>query len=839
MNPIENITLRPDRQVEIHLNSSISEFAFRNGKVDLMVIESSIAWAGPVGTVGIPKNNRLTLWTQDNLTARISLSQPAEPDGPGVLFLTEPIELPSTLHVNVSDTNVGKMNLIYTDVYGNLTGGHVQFLQMERSWCKIDFYNQFGNVTYFMSPSNVSVFVAVDMIENSSRYRVEFNNRRVVPTIYNETQIEIGGPLRSKVFAIPKPDPAWRVAYGPATQLMLYTTDSFGNIVYRVLRMPEGDEVKPTIRITADEGRVAEANYTEIGKCFVSVVRAEFESWENPCYNITYDFGPFGPHSFEGGLYDPEVTKMDVFETDYLIPQSPDIDREMRRKQTDYYESLYEEMVDLLGIPVDYKFGIISNILWAGFENEILHGCKLEFAHELFIAPDWPMGDYSFITHEIAHTIHKPPYKFGMIRNFGEAYATLLGYKAQACLFGDPRLFDFLMSRHDLFLRHQHGEPIETSDPDKTNANRIEIVQFITYYIDRNYGWNAHKRMILEWERAFQPLRDLLSANGFNDIEQMAIIYSHLVRENIAWLFDLGGFDVAENAVNAGIELIIQYEQQTGNLELKIGETQAITQTTSVPIMLRRAASNLTKINLTLCFDHNLIRASKVYTRDLTDIPGWNLTVHSSILGQLTIELQGVKVISGVGSIAQVNFELAHTEKNELPILIQNVSTNSEDIIIAEGGRIILGQMSITRPKNLSFEIFYDGQPYYITMYSNSTIKDFHVEPPAPMISFNVSAPIGTVGFCNITIPKSFMWCNEITEWIVKVDQLPPLLCSISENSTHTFLSFTYKHSSHEVKIESMYIIPEITFFPILPLFMIATLLAVIIYKRKRVLTVS
>jgi len=47
-------------------------------------------------------------------------------------------------------------------------------------------------------------------------------------------------------------------------------------------------------------------------------------------------------------------------------------------------------------------------------------------------------------------------------------------------------------------------------------------------------------------------------------------------------------------------------------------------------------------------------------------------------------------------------------------------------------------------------------------------------------------------------------------------------------NSTHAYLYFTYNHSTHEVVI-----VPEFPSSLLLPLFMIVTLLAVIIYRRK------
>ncbi|MDH5623793.1 MAG: hypothetical protein OEY39_04930, partial [Candidatus Bathyarchaeota archaeon] len=55
----------------------------------------------------------------------------------------------------------------------------------------------------------------------------------------------------------------------------------------------------------------------------------------------------------------------------------------------------------------------------------------------------------------------------------------------------------------------------------------------------------------------------------------------------------------------------------------------------------------------------------------------------------------------------------------------------------------------------------------------------------------------------------------------------------LTQNATHTSLYFTNSHSTHNIKIKGTTAIPEFPSFIILPLFMIATLLATIVYRRK------
>jgi hypothetical protein len=111
----------------------------------------------------------------------------------------------------------------------------------------------------------------------------------------------------------------------------------------------------------------------------------------------------------------------------------------------------------------------------------------------------------------------------------------------------------------------------------------------------------------------------------------------------------------------------------------------------------------------------------------------------------------------------------------------------------------------------------------HVQTICNSTISDFHFNGTA--ISFNVSGQSGTTGFCRICIPRALMSSTyEVLVDGTKV-QCNELICS---DSTHAYVYFNYTHSTKEVII-----IPEFPSLLILPLFMAATLLAVIIYRRK------
>ncbi len=122
------------------------------------------------------------------------------------------------------------------------------------------------------------------------------------------------------------------------------------------------------------------------------------------------------------------------------------------------------------------------------------------------------------------------------------------------------------------------------------------------------------------------------------------------------------------------------------------------------------------------------------------------------------------------------------------------------------------------------FSSFNATSEYNVQTVCNSSISDFRFNGTA--VSFNVTGEEGTVGFCRMLIPTALM--NETYRVFVNGTEVSYDLLPFS-NATHSYLYFAYNHSTQEVVI-----IPEFPSLIILPLFMIATLLAVIAYRREQ-----
>jgi len=108
---------------------------------------------------------------------------------------------------------------------------------------------------------------------------------------------------------------------------------------------------------------------------------------------------------------------------------------------------------------------------------------------------------------------------------------------------------------------------------------------------------------------------------------------------------------------------------------------------------------------------------------------------------------------------------------------------------------------SVCANETINHQVVWDGKTFQVVTISNSSIVPVPVlfDPLRKMISFNVTGPSGTLGFCNVAIPKALLNAKS-SEWQITIDkvQIDP---NISENATHTFIAFVYFHSTHSVTI--------------------------------------
>jgi parallel beta-helix repeat protein len=116
----------------------------------------------------------------------------------------------------------------------------------------------------------------------------------------------------------------------------------------------------------------------------------------------------------------------------------------------------------------------------------------------------------------------------------------------------------------------------------------------------------------------------------------------------------------------------------------------------------------------------------------------------------------------------------------------------------------------------------------YVNVISNSTIDSFRYFESNSTIIMHVSNMTAnqTNGLCRVSIPYEVM--SE--PFNATIDGANPTYWNYTlyDNGTHRWIYFAYGHSTLEIII-----VPEFPSFLVLPLFMVATLLAVIAHRKK------
>jgi len=129
------------------------------------------------------------------------------------------------------------------------------------------------------------------------------------------------------------------------------------------------------------------------------------------------------------------------------------------------------------------------------------------------------------------------------------------------------------------------------------------------------------------------------------------------------------------------------------------------------------------------------------------------------------------------------------------------------------------------------FPVVLGSMNYMVATRSNSTITDFIFNQTLMQISFNVNGTHGAVGFCNVTIPKSLLTGDP---WTITIEGEPPLNFIPSDNATHSFLYFTYMHTSPlHVIIQGTDVIPEFPSITLLATLMMFTIVAAALAQKK------
>jgi parallel beta-helix repeat protein len=129
-------------------------------------------------------------------------------------------------------------------------------------------------------------------------------------------------------------------------------------------------------------------------------------------------------------------------------------------------------------------------------------------------------------------------------------------------------------------------------------------------------------------------------------------------------------------------------------------------------------------------------------------------------------------------------------------------------------------------------DVLWNGDTYYVSIESNSTLVKAGFVQSNKTISLDVAGLAGTTGFCNITIPKSLLEGNPFT---ILIDGAPPAPEPIvTSNDNYTFIYFTYSHSTRKIGITGTTTVPEFSTLILPPIFVALALLLIFTQEIRK-----
>jgi hypothetical protein len=193
------------------------------------------------------------------------------------------------------------------------------------------------------------------------------------------------------------------------------------------------------------------------------------------------------------------------------------------------------------------------------------------------------------------------------------------------------------------------------------------------------------------------------------------------------------------------------------------------------------------------------------------------------------------------------------TEFEELKIIIQGGSNSTNTVIPSTNGTVPTpNEISLNRQaftwenttisslKDMIFNIAYLGiyQNYSVPILSNSTVSNFSFNPNNKTLSFNVNGTAGTMGYCDIYLPRNLLDnSTQSPKWTIEEDgiSIPVGHYNITQNAEYTFIYITYTHSSHTISIIGSYTaVQEMPPDAMLFIMLIASFIAIILITMQR-----
>lgn len=194
----------------------------------------------------------------------------------------------------------------------------------------------------------------------------------------------------------------------------------------------------------------------------------------------------------------------------------------------------------------------------------------------------------------------------------------------------------------------------------------------------------------------------------------------------------------------------------------------------------------------------------------------------------------------GNGTIAQITFKVLYKPTLSEGAVKANFTLVFTDLVDAEGNPVNHRRedalYKILPPPGV-FNVVLESKTYQVVIESDSKISapnNLALNVTSKTISFNATA---VDGYCNVTIPKTLMKCDKLSDWKVTLNGQVATNTAVTENATHTFIYIPLEQSATvTIAIQSTWIVPEFSSMTLLLALFISmpTLLIAKKLRRKR-----
>jgi len=584
-----NVDISSNSTFEIRPNDTINltVYDINNQPLDVddvYLMESTHVPMVPLPICGKTDNGNITIQVTEGLKYDLLLIKRPSSDGEGYILYYKNVASGSNLNVNPAPSTMSHIKFECYDRFNNSTilniGISLPYVDMDRLHGFFDF-NVNGSADMYVTP----MFVRINYRNMPHGWYYIFVGKGYNLTAGSDMTLKFGGPVTVDV-----------KVQQQNTQIWLLVRDSFGNIL-DFFSTPAGDSHIP-IKLTRNGSIIYEG---ELVKWLQGRLDVTYEPENSPQYEIILDLGPsYGVFNLTGTLLSDETAYgYDNITTQHFIVHGPYGFRDKIQEFAETLEAVYPlyEYINNgdLESPIDVYIDICP--FSAGWAGTNVFGVWLGgFLHW----DSYGIGAGSTIFegvvfHELGHVFQLSPPNYYFISSwYGEPHATLLGYEAIEYLHGE-NIGKWHRANHPKFFDYIHRE---------ADLDLIENTQFILFYLREKYGMEIHKDFVLLWNGDY---KDILFDAGFNDKESVAVLYSHLSRENLAWLFQLAGFDITDERVDEGLKLIFAPELtvsiSTDKYEYRAGDVMLINITFENPTDERKSVKFLWRLDIS---DYNL-----------------------------------------------------------------------------------------------------------------------------------------------------------------------------------------------------------------------------------------